>query len=198
MTNKRKLEDLYGDTLRDAIDHEMNVQTLIEFVTSHHCREAEQYYEKLTRGRDLVHMPVPGHRDEEIALPMDVSPDEYLEEWNQRTERWVRMKKRAVNRLLTLNIDAAAIILGHFCGLEVDFYFRENLVSKRTAYHNIVRRDIKEFAVEKLGLSRNPIVRFFQERKSQRLIREKRAHHRYAADYQYYRKVRDMLKLAKR
>ena len=198
MANRRKLEDLCGDALRDAIDRETNVDTLIEFVTSRHCKEAEEYYENLTKGRDLVYMPVPGHRDEEIALPIDASPDEYLKEWDQRVEKWVGMRKQAVDRLLVLNIDAAAGLLGHFCGLDVDFYLRENLASKRAAYHNVVLRDIKKFAVDRLGLSRNPIVRLFQERKIQRYIRERRVSHRRLADYQYYRKVRNMLKLGKR
>ncbi len=196
MTNKRKLEDLCGDTLRDAIDHETDVQTLIEFVASHHCKEAEQYYKNLTAGRDLVYVPVPEHPDEEVALPFGVSPYEYYEEWNRRVERWIRMKERAVDRLLALDIDATVGLLEHFCGLEVDFYLREKLVSKRTAYHNVVQRNIEEFAVKRLGLSRNPIKRFYQERKIEGHIREGRVHHRHAADYQYYRKVIDMLKLA--
>jgi hypothetical protein len=198
MANEKKLEDLCGDALQDAIDREKNVDTLIEFVTSHHCKEAEEYYENLTKGRDLVYMPVPGHRDEEIALPIDASPDEYLKEWDRRVEKWVGMKKQAVDRLLALNIDAAAVLLEHFCGLDVDFYLRENLVSKRTAYYNVVLRDIKKFAVDKLGLSRNPIVRLLQEKKIQHYIGERRVHHRRLADYQYYRRVRNMLKLAKK
>jgi hypothetical protein len=183
------------DAFRDSIEKETDVAALIEFVKSHDCRETDQYYEEITKGRDLVYMPVPGHRDEEIALPIDVSPDEFFRESNQQTERWLETKKRAVDRLLELDIDAAASLMGCFCGRVIDYHLRAGLVSKQAAYRGIVRRDLEQFAVETLGLSRIPIVRLFQERRIRRRMKERRVHHRYLVDYQYYRQVKDMLGL---
>jgi len=77
MTSKTKLEDLYGECLREAIDREADVQALVDFMSSRRCKEAIEFDAQVTSGRSLVWKPHPEFCDQELSLPADVIPEFY-------------------------------------------------------------------------------------------------------------------------
>lgn len=193
MSNQEKLRDLTGNALSQAIDR-ADVDSLIDFVKSSHCKEFYDYYERITRGQRLVSKPAPDYPDKIIALPINIAPEEYCKEFKTLTERWLSMKKRAVDRLIGLDIDRVANLMGSHLGLEMDFYVRQCMVAERPSLRRIVLRDIIEFAIQNLGVSRIALLRFFQLKKSERLVAKGKAHYDYVAEFRYYQRVRKMLR----
>jgi hypothetical protein len=192
MQEKSKLEKLTGEALSKAIETADN-DALVNFVTSYHCQEAHEYYERISRGQRLVKKLSPDSADQMIDLPVNVSPEEYYSTRDACTIKWLSMKKRAVDRLLASNSDTVVEMMKNSLGYEMNYFVRERLATKGPALRKLVRADIKEFSVRKLGVSRWPLLRFFRIRNIERLVRDGKASQSFLADFNYFKRIQKIL-----
>lgn len=182
------------EVLDNLFSQETNTQNLLDFITNRHCKEAEEFYKGLLEGRDdLIHKPEPGYSDRTILLPRDVSPKFFATGWKKRVMQWVEIKKKAVDRLLDLDTDKAADLLGNFWGYEVDFHIRKGLINKRPEYCSFIKKEVIKLA-DDMGLSGNILVRRLQEGRLQRQIMTQKDHLDVIAKHKYYFDLKTLLK----
>lgn len=178
----------------NPFSQETNAQNLLRFITDHHCKEAEEFYEGLLEGHDdLIHKPEPGYSDRTILLPRDVSPEFFATGWKKRVMQWVERKKKAVDRLLDLDADKAASLLGNFCGYIVDFHIRKGLINKRPECRSLIEQEVTKLA-DKMRLSGNILVRRLQEGRLQRQITTQKGHPDVIAEHKYYFDLKTLLR----
>lgn len=183
-----------NEVLDNPFSQETNAQNLLRFITDHQCKEAEEFYEGLLeKGANLVRKPAWGYSDQTILLPRDVSPQFYERGRKKIAMQWVEMKKKAVDRLLDLDADKAASLLGNFCGYIVDFHIRKGLINKRPEYCSFIEQEVIKLA-DKMGLSGNILVRRLQEGRLQRQITTQKGHPDLIAKHKYYFDLKTLLK----
>jgi len=191
------LEDLFGQTLKERIDSENTPRVLAEFVRSPQCKEFNDWHAEITRGQRLVSKPDPEHPNTSLNLPMHVSTKEYNDTFKRCTSNMIEMKKYSIDKLLKLDTNEAVSLLNDFCGTRVGFHLRERLASKGGKYLEIVKEDIEKYGVEQFHLSKNSVIRLFQIKKVEALIKRGNAHDDYVSSYNYYRQLVGMLKSQK-
>jgi hypothetical protein len=178
----------------NPFNQETNAQSMFDFITNRHCKEAEEFHDGLIKGcNNLIYQTVPGYSDQKVLIPQDISPKFYKTEWDKRVKQWVGIKKKAVDRLLDIDTDKAANLLGTFCGYEVNFHIRKGLINKRPEYHSFIEQEVKKIA-DNMGLSKNIFVRKLQEEKIQKQMMNSNDHLDLSAKCKYYFDLKTLLK----
>lgn len=182
--------------IMSSLERERDSREVVEIVVGNYPQEVYLYYKKLASGRNQVYQPDPVHPDREILLPAGLAPAEFRQEYEKRAALDMAVRKKAVDRLIELDLDAALGIVEkrRDCGYVIDAYLREQLAKKGGRYREAVKHDLEMFAERSLRLPGDRLGRFFGEVMLRRDIRRGRVHYRTRDAYRYYCRVRRVLK----
>lgn len=182
--------------IMSSLEKERDPREVAEIVAGNYPQEVYLYYKELAKDRHLEYKLDPIHPDREILLPASLSPSEYCQEYERRAATDMAVRKRAVDRLIEMNVDMALGIVerNRDCGYVIDAYLREQLALKGGRFREVVSRDLERFAIRGLRLPEDRLKRFFRELLLRRGIRKGRVHHNVRDAYRYYCRVRHAIR----
>ncbi len=102
MAKSQKFRYMSNRDLESAIPESSNAEELLEFVTSYDCADGQEYCKSVTVGQDLLSKPDPDDPGKEWRLPPETSVAEYKRKLNTIQDRWLELKKRAIDRIAQL------------------------------------------------------------------------------------------------